>query len=268
MQELQNVDILLWRKVTHITHYRDSVEVMDSDLEMHIADVLVLAIPWNSIQEINFKPSIPMELRRPPASPERNRHMATSFLARYNEGFWRHQGYSGDYLQQQPFLIGHEYRPTIYSGLMIHEEGIEPLVRSMSLNLLSKSFGPGMLLPTEYAQKTYEINSLANFPFTTPWNRIVWSSSACTATVYRGCLGGAVQSGLRAAMSALLVLRPQMVTWEDIAEVQSKDRLHKRGAGFLTKQLSGLNLYNVTFYGVIIIGSYVVIKLVVPKNNS
>lgn len=266
LENLKNIEIMYWRRVCAINQYRDHVEVKDSLNEHHTAKTVILAVSWNCIQEIYFWPPLPMELRVPPLPADSEKYIMTSFLASYSDGFWRIKGFSGHFVKHEPLLIGHEYRPTIYSGYMIHEEGIEPLVRSVVLHELAKVFGEEMLLPLEFHQHSYELNSLAHLPLTTPFNRIIWSSSAAAGTCYRGRLGGAVQSGIRAAMNALLICEPQIVTWEDIAEVQCHDYLPRRETNWLSLVLSSCNLYNVTSYTLFVCGIVFLLTKVYKKH--
>lgn len=248
IQRLQGTEFLLSRQVKAICHYKDYIEVHDSVHNVHTTDVLVLAIPLNSLQQINFSPPVPMELRKVMNNKLKTRLMLTSFIAGYGDGHWRNAGYSGSFLKNEPFLVGYEYRPTIYGGMMIHDSGSDSLVRSIALNALAQHFGEAMKTPRTYNQHTYELSSLAHVPLTTPWHRIIWSSSAAASTCYRGFLGGAVQSGLRAALNALLLVRPQVVTWTDVADVHCQNCPNIKDVSALQLWMSGLNLYNVGYY--------------------
>lgn len=254
IQKLKDTEILFGRKVIAINQYREYAEVKDSTNEYHLADTIILAASWNFIQEMHFWPPLPLELQIPPSPADKDKSIITSFLINYTEGFWRLKGYSGNFNKLEPFLVGREYRPTVYSGFMIHEEGIEPLIKSVVLHELAKIFGNEMLLPQEFLQRSFNLENLAHMPLTTPWNRLIWSSSAAAATCYRGYLGGAVQSGLRAATNALLICRPQSVAWQDIAEIQCHNYLRRREATWIALNLSSFNLYNVSSYTVFVCG--------------
>ncbi|XP_011192942.1 putative flavin-containing monoamine oxidase AofH [Zeugodacus cucurbitae] len=247
-KRLQGTEFLLSRQVKAIYHYKDYIEVHDSTQKMHTTDVLILAIPLNALQQINFSPPVPMEMRKLLNNKLKTRLMLTSFIAGYGDGHWRNAGYSGSFLKSEPFIVGCEYRPNVYAGMMIHNSGLEPLVRSIALNALALHFGDAMKTPHTYNQHTFELSSLAHVPLTTPWHRIVWSSSAAASTCYRGFLGGAVQSGLRAALNALLLVRPQVVTWTDVADVHCQNCPNIKDVGPLQLWMSGLNLYNVGYY--------------------
>ncbi|XP_020716533.1 uncharacterized protein LOC101449371 isoform X2 [Ceratitis capitata] len=248
-QGLQRADILLSRQAKAIYHYKDYIEVHDSVQNIHTTDALILAIPLNALQQINISPTVPLEWRKMLNNARPGvRKMMTSFIASYRDGHWRNGGYSGSFLKYDPLIVGCEYRPTVYTGLMLHNDGMESLVRSMTLNALAQHFGEEMKVPHTYSQYTFELSSLQHLPLTTPWNRIIWSSSAAASTCYRGFLGGAVQSGLRASLNALLVVRPQVVTWTDVADIHCQNCPNIRDIGALKLWLSALNLYNVGYY--------------------
>lgn len=266
LYKLENIEIVCGRKVTAINQYRDFAEVKDSVNEYHIAEAIILAVPWNCSQDIRFVPPLPIELQTPSLSADSNKYTITSFLISYSKGHWRLKGFSGHFIKHEPILIAYEYRPTVYSGFMLHEEGIEPLVKSIVLHEFAKIFGEEMLLPQEFEQRSYEVNNLTCLPLTTPWNRIIWSSSEAAGTCYRGHLGGAVQSGIRAAMNALLVCRPQIVTWNDIVEIQCHNYLRRREATWTSMLLSTLNLYNVSFYTAVICGIVLILTKTYKKH--
>lgn len=246
------------RKVLEIYQYRDCVKVVDSENLYYIADVVIVAIPWNRMQDIKFCPPLPQEIQKAPQPADNTNYVITSFLATYKDGHWRTKQFSGKYLSLEPFLVAQEYRCTTICGYYTHEEGLEPLVRSIILHKLSENFGEEMLIPLEYVQHTFELNTMAHVPLTSAWNRVIWSSSAAAGTCFRGHLGGAVQSGIRAAVNALLITRPQLVTWQDIAEIQCHNYLPRRDITGFRRWLSAWNLYDTTMY-TLFVGGLVVI---------
>lgn len=260
MEILSNIEILYNHKVTEINLHRDHVTIRDSNGNHFIAQVIILAIPMDKIEEIYFWPPIPPEIKMPPLEVDEPKYVITSFLIRYIEGYWRNASYSGNFVSHNPFIVGYEYRSTIYSGYMVHEEGVEPLVQSMVLHEFARFYGDEMLKPIEYTQQTYSLHAKNHIPMTTPWGRVIWSSSAAVATCYRGFLGGAVQSGFRSALNALLFVRPQLVSWHQLSELRCKDSLSVNEQTWLSLRLSELNVYNVTSTSLVIIISYLILS--------
>ncbi|XP_055373713.1 uncharacterized protein LOC129607044 [Condylostylus longicornis] len=203
---LNNTQILTNVKVTDIYHYPDYVLVKDSDGKIFNTSVLILAIPWNHLKDINIFPSIPKELS---TTNSHLKYFITFYLIEHNDiELLQKDNLCGSFLSlEKPILI----------------------FRECKMNKL-------------VAIITYEQNLLLNLPPTTPWNRIIFSSTTA-ATAYRGCVSGAIQSGYRAAINALLIIRPQNVSWKDLDQIQ-KARPLKRYAGRFKKLLSKINLFN------------------------
>ncbi|XP_017462816.1 PREDICTED: putative flavin-containing monoamine oxidase AofH, partial [Rhagoletis zephyria] len=266
-QTLQRTEILPSRQVEAICHYKDYVEVHDSAQHVHTTEAVILAIPLNNLQHINISPPVPMEIRKVITQKSDAAKYVTSFIACYTDGHWRKAGYSGDFLKNEPFIVGHEYRPSVYVGMTMHDSAIDSLVRATVLNALAQHFGEEMKAPISYSQHTFLLSAMGHVPFTTPWNRIIWSSSAAAATCYRGFLGGAVQSGLRAAMNALLLVRPQKVTWMDVADLHCQNCPNIKDVGMLQLWMSGLNLYNVGYYTLYASSVLVALQLAYQRFN-
>uniref|UniRef100_A0A1B0FL80 Amine oxidase n=1 Tax=Glossina morsitans morsitans TaxID=37546 RepID=A0A1B0FL80_GLOMM len=267
LQMLEKTQFVYGRDVVEIHQYRSHVEVRDIANESHTADVVILAIPFNNLKRIFFWPRLPREMEK--ALKKRNgfQYVATSFLASYADGHWRRKGFNGDYISINPMMICHEYRPKTYCGYVVLEQGLETLTRTLVLQKLAECYGNEMLSPLEFQQRSYDVSNKNHLPLTTPWSRVIWASSAAAGTCFRGCLSGAVQSGLRAAMNALLLLRPQLVTWKDIADVQCRD-MPREQASVLTLWLSTLNLYNVTTYTAFIAGLIFVLNRFYKRPSS
>ncbi|KAL9898264.1 putative monoamine oxidase sheepish [Glossina fuscipes fuscipes] len=253
LQMLDKTQFVYGRDVVEIHQFRTHVEVRDIANESHMADVVILAIPFNNLKRIYFWPRLPREMEKSLKKHNGFQYVVTSFLASYPDGYWRRKGFNGDYIGINPLMICHEYRPKTYCGYVILEQGLETLTRTLVLQRLAEYYGNEMLSPLEFQQRSYDVSKKDHLPLTTPWSRVIWASSAAAGTCFRGCLSGAVQSGLRAAMNALLLLRPQLVTWKDIADVQCRD-MPREQASVLTLWLSTLNLYNVTTYAAFITG--------------
>ncbi|XP_055853392.1 probable flavin-containing monoamine oxidase A isoform X2 [Episyrphus balteatus] len=232
---LEPVSIKRLTKVIEIQHHEDYVQIGETNGTIHTARVAVLAIPCNQIEDIFITPPIPMEWEIPYLG---DKYFITSFRVNYDEPHWRRRGFS--------------------VGCILHGQGFELLIKSIVLKSLAESFGNEMTEPVSYIQQTYEQTSLLNLPYTTPWNRIIWSSTS-TATLYRGCLNGAVQSGLRSAIHALLILRPQSINWQDLAEIQKASVVYRYPSHWdLLK--SSMNVYNTMVYSTIAIVVFCVLK--------
>lgn len=250
--------IVLNTKVTNIYNYRRSVLVKTNrDFKFH-CQVLVLAIPWNEIEQIKFFPDIPNELRLP---YQGNKNFVSCFTAQFNEDYWRCNGYNGSFMCHNPHTIIFETGPNKLSGRVWHDEDFEQILEPYIMKILQETICNPIGVPLLWNQDTWEQTILTGKPPTTPWNNIVWASTN-SSTSYRGFMNGAVQSGLRAALSSLLTLRPQSVTWMDFDEVQVANVVTPKVDG-LKMAISSVSLYDMIFYGSIIfitVSGYIIYK--------
>ncbi|KAH8347206.1 hypothetical protein KR059_006578 [Drosophila kikkawai] len=243
-------------RAVKLEHWRNYVEVTDAEGTKYTAQAVILAIPWNKIQKLQFAPPIPKAFLPPVASTagKRQRRRISQFQLRYDKSHWTELGYSGNFLSSRPLISAHECGMSTINGYMLHLSEDEEDVMGEVLEHLAEQFGEEMRQPLECSCFTDELNVALHKPLVKPWLRIIWSSSSAVGTTYRSLIGGAVESGVRAAVNALFVVRPQVVSWKDMIDARTKALLEGNGTGRLRGLLSRLNLYNVTFYGAFVVG--------------
>ncbi|XP_032597492.1 probable flavin-containing monoamine oxidase A [Drosophila grimshawi] len=255
LKKLKHTDIRSGVKAVELEHFKNYVQLTDSKGDRHIAQAVILAIPWNKVNQLRFKPQLPQQFRDFSRISRQSKFVITQFTIDYDKSYWLSKGYSGNFMNMKPLVVGYEQNKNEYGGYMLHDTDVETAtVRDTILDLLAEQFGKEMLDPLEYKEEICELNTAVNKPQTRPWHRIVWSSSAAVATNNRNLMGGAVESGIRAAINALFVIRPQVVGWRDLLDVQQKDRYAGISPGYFASLLSRLNLYNITFYGIFVLG--------------
>ncbi|KAH8408566.1 hypothetical protein KR215_007709 [Drosophila sulfurigaster] len=226
----------------------------------YTAQVVILALPWDRVMQLDFEPPLPKLYQRISASKPEPKTLLTQFHIRYSRSFWIYHGYSGDFSKIEPFIVGFAHPPAAYSGYILHTEGELISVRDTVLELLAEPFGEEMLSPLEFNQQTMLLSTAMIKPQPNPWLRIIWSGSASVATRNRNLMGGAVESGIRAAVNALYVVRPQVVSWRDLSDVQDKKLYEGVSFSRTSSLLSRINLYNFTFYSVFVIGLIVLLN--------
>ncbi|XP_030376417.1 probable flavin-containing monoamine oxidase A isoform X2 [Scaptodrosophila lebanonensis] len=261
LEKLKNIGIYTNRKVTDVEHFKNYVLVTDSSGNRYTAEAVIMAIPWNNVEQINFMPAMPERFRAEPRVAVKSKRVITQFSVSYSKSFWDLLGYSGHFLCSSPFIVGHENRPATFSGYMLHAPAQDGDVRRVVLQQLAKHFGKEMLEPIDYNENSFGLSVTLHKPQIRPWNRIIWSSSSAVGTYYRNLMGGAVDSGLRAAVNALFVVRPQVVGWKDLLDMQEKDLYKSETPSRVKGLLSRLNLYNVTFYSVFVLGLIFLLNL-------
>lgn len=253
LEKLKTVEISSNERVLRINHFKDYVEVITTEAEPYIAQAVILAIPWDRVRQLAFNPPIPKQYTYADRTPKGQKRLLTQYHMRYSKSYWVNHGFSGEFMNIMPMMMGNELRPAEYGGYLLHNED-ETSVRSVVTNLLADTFGREMMEPLEYDQMTYEINSVRGQLQTKPWLRVIWSSSSVAATNNRNLMGGAVESGMRAAISALYVVRPQVVSWRDLRGIGEKQLITYANPSTMTSFFSRVNLYNLTFYSVFVIG--------------
>ncbi|KAH8293804.1 hypothetical protein KR054_004771 [Drosophila jambulina] len=249
--------ITLNSRAVKLEHFKNYVQVTDAEGIKHTAQAVILAIPWNKVQKLQFDPSIPEDFL-PPVAPKAGQtplRQITQFRLRYDRSPWTELGYSGNFLSSEPLISAHECGKSTIDGYMLHLPEDKEDVMGVVLDQLADQFGEEMRQPRECRCCTDELNVVLHKPQVRPWFRIIWSSSSAVGTTYRSLIGGAVESGVRAAVNALFVVRPQMVSWKDMPEERKKSRQEESDTGRLRGLLSRFNLYNVTFYSLFVVGT-------------
>nr|NP_651239.1 sheepish [Drosophila melanogaster]AAF56272.1 sheepish [Drosophila melanogaster]AAM52573.1 AT01267p [Drosophila melanogaster]AOQ11091.1 CG13611-RA [synthetic construct] len=256
LEQLQFIKIILNCRAVRLEHFKNYVQVTDDQGNKHTAQAAILAIPWNKVQKLHFEPRIPKVFlpRTTSRSGRKGRQVISQFQLRYGKSVWTDLGYSGNFLSSQPMVSGHECRMSSFCGYVLHLPEDQDEVLQDVVDLLAEHFGEEMRQPLECQCFTDELNVAQHKPQTKPWHRVIWSSSSAVGTSYRSLMGGAVQSGFRAAVNAVFVVRPQVVSWKDMLVEQPKNGQDVVSAGRIRGLLSRLNLYNVTFYSFFVIG--------------
>ncbi|XP_017084001.1 uncharacterized protein LOC108116571 [Drosophila eugracilis] len=256
LDQMQFTKISLNSRAVKLEHFKNYAQVTDDQGNKHTAQAVILAIPWNKVQKLEFEPRIPRAFQPPVATKagQKPRRLITQFQLRYGKSVWDNLGYSGNFLSSQPLVSGHESRPSTFCGYILHSPEDQDEVLGDVMDLLADHFGEEMRKPLDTQFSTDELNVALHKPQTKPWYRVIWSSSSAVGTNYRSLMGGAVQSGFRAAVNALFVVRPQVVSWKDMLDERPKNLQESFRTGRLRGLLSRLNLYNVTFYSLFVLG--------------
>lgn len=259
LEKLKDIEISTNEKVLKINHFKDYVEVVTTKSEPYTAQAVILAIPWDKICKLEFNPPIPKPYANKLICAKGKKRVLTQYLMHYNKSYWETCGFSGEFMNTMPMVVGSVYRPGEYGGYILHSKD-ESNLKEIVTGLLSEYFGQEMMEPRDFQQETIQINGLLGQPQTEPWLRVIWSSSSVGATNNRNLMGGAVESGLRAAINALYLVRPQVVSWRDLKSVSERPSNATYTSSILPTFFSRLNLYNFTFYSFVVIGLVVVLN--------
>lgn len=252
MEKIPAENIVLNAKVCKVLQYSNNVYIKTINGQEYCASLAIMSVPFQEVQRIHFIPQLPMYQE---ISLQSQRNMVTSFIAHYQQPHWRLQGQSGSYFLHKPPVIFYETRPLTISGMIYHHDDAsnDMVHANRVLRIFHDQFGP-TTSPLHWQHTTWEQAAIFSVQPKTVCNRLIWASSS-TGVQYRGYANGAVQSGMRATMLALLELRPQLITWEDVTEIEHANAMPKT-VGFFYCFVSSLNLYNCTLWGLTFTGLY------------
>lgn len=259
LEKLKTIEISTNEKAVQINHFKDYVQVVTTESEPYTAQAVILAIPWDQICQLEFNPPIPEQYANELRCAKGEKRVLTQYLMHYNRSYWETCGFSGEFMNTTPLVVGNVLRPGEYGGYILHAKN-ETNVKEIVTSLLAESFGEEMKDPRDFKHEIIQVNGLLGKPQTQPWLRVVWSSSSVAATNNRNLMGGAVESGLRAAINALYLVRPQVVSWRDLKTVSERTSNGSYTSSTLPTFFSRFNLYNFTFYSIVVIGLVVVLN--------
>nr|CAH7745304.1 unnamed protein product [Callosobruchus chinensis] len=134
-------------KIKVFTKFVEVVTVYDR-LYCH---ALIVAIPPSDLMKIKFKPNLPSRIVNSICNTiSRN---VTTFIATYQEEFWRELGFTGEvyvfdrHCSEGPIVI--------CSGLTPEKPALKQIYEDAVLNQLKTYFGKKALHPLDYYEKTW-----------------------------------------------------------------------------------------------------------------
>lgn len=216
---------LTGQKVCCITNFDSRYLVVQTSMGKFLkAKVVIMGLPWQAVKEIEFNPPLwPTVIER----ARQYEAFAVLFVVEYKHSTWNlvENGSGGSHVDCQNRLYCYEVAPqTIAGALYCNGSADLPLdTKNHILELLVKKFGFDMLFAKQFRHAVLPQAILINFPETDTHDLLIWASSN-SATSFRGFLNGAVHAGLHASMLALNIVRPSLITLNDL-----------RTLGFTTK---------------------------------
>nr|XP_022314617.1 probable flavin-containing monoamine oxidase A isoform X1 [Crassostrea virginica] len=243
--------VQLKQPVRKITHQGDSsVTVTTENGEEYTCERVVLAVPPNMTDKIQFEPVLPSSrkelIKRMPAGD------LTKVIVTYKEAFWRKAGISGEFVtnggpserpecDRGPLCIVYDGTSAKGNAAIVAFLGGAPAIqwrneqeenrKSAVLKSLSDFLGPEAMDCLDYAEKDWGMEpynegspvcsvapgAMAYFAkgLRQPFHRIHFAGTE-SATAWCGYMSGAVQSGLRAANEVLYQMKPQALSAQEL----------------------------------------------------
>lgn len=221
---------ILNSKVTAIFQYDHSAIVSTDNGNQFQVAYVVVAVPMQDVQRIQFEPYLPDEMQ----ITKTQKSMITSFLAYYTDEMekWKVSDISSTvFVLKEPeqLVYYEEDRCTIY-GVLYHGDCYT--ADQLKEKILKHLNFP--ISPLEWFQSTSEQTQILKAPVQNTWNRIIWASTNVANLHYRGYLNGSVQSGMKAALAIVARIRPQLIDWHDYDDIQHANVVRYR-MGFLER---------------------------------
>ncbi|XP_053669127.1 putative flavin-containing monoamine oxidase AofH [Anopheles marshallii] len=202
---------------------REIVYLTDSTGKRWRARYVILAVSCRDLLHISFLPTQPLCFQQP--NSQLGLWSMANFTVRYPAPYWRDHGYTGCIFSPTQSLIcyesGHnQLSGTYFSPLRgVVDDTERLLIRDTVLRLLRVHFNcRTMQKPLECSMEIQPIPFYFDvFP---TFERCIIFASTNVSCWYRGFINGSIQGGIRAAILALLEIRPQTITFREVTDMQ------------------------------------------------
>ncbi|XP_019931073.3 probable flavin-containing monoamine oxidase A [Aedes albopictus] len=205
---------------------------------------VICAIPCDDLRRIDFAPSRPTFFRQPNSNA--NITHVSNFKVYYESSIWKDHVFSGSIFLPAYRILCFERRTGLLEGSFFHMENVtEHEARHAILHILSLTLKCHSLLN---AVKFEAERQALPFYFEVPpsFNRRVIFASSNASCWYRGFINGSVQGGVKAAVLALLEVRPQTINFKDVTDMQCIHFKYFQRSSGLERFWYSLNLSSVS----------------------
>lgn len=208
--------------------------------------IVIFATPIHEMLKMSFLPDLPFVISTA------HDYYVTIFEAQFDLAHWQTNGFSGFILLHNPHFLCYPYQAerNTLRGTIYHSDDDDVTVEYI-LNQLNLEFGTSMR-PLYWYQRTFRqspIQDTSTMP-TKLWNSIIFASSEFGFS-YRNRMNGAVQAGQRAAILAILTLRPQLFLKEDAYFLRPAFEFGE-SISFWRYLNSDIMLYDILFYSFVL----------------
>lgn len=232
--------------ITGVHNYNKNVILTGNhgySLQTHFA---VLAVPIQEILNISFSPELPIDLTYKKTV---HAYCITCFEARFDAEHWQTNGFSGFILLHDPHFLCYKAKRNTLRGLIYHNQNDDTSNAECILNRMNTEFRT-LMRPLYWYQRTWQQSQIWSALPMEVWNSIVFASSGFGCS-YRNRMNGAVQAGHKAAILAILTLRPQLFLRED-AHILGSGFEVGENIGFWRTLFSAVMLYDILYYSFVL----------------
>ncbi|XP_041781406.1 uncharacterized protein LOC121598510 [Anopheles merus] len=262
-----NWDVLIERLVArvgpeHVTYSTNIVQVeITSEQRSGIVSLtdgtgrrwraryVILAVSCLDLVQLSILPEGPLYFHQPDI--QLGLWSMANFTVRYPAPYWRDHGYTGSIFCPAQCLICYESGRNQLSGTYfsplrgVLNDTERHLIRDTILRLLRTNFAcRTMQKPLEFGLELHPIPFYFDvFP---TFERCIIFSSTNVSCWYRGFINGSIQGGVRAAILALLEIRPQTITFREVTDMQCMHFKYFRQRSSYERVWYSLNLASVS----------------------
>lgn len=232
--------------ITGISQYDKNVILTTDQGHTLRAHIAILAIPIQEMLKISFLPALPIVISEQKVA---HAYYVTNFEAQFDQAHWQTNGFSGYILLHNPHFLCYPAKRNTLRGLIYHTRNDGTNTAEFILNRLNLVFGTHMR-PLYWYQRTW-LQSQMKAPLPGKlWKSIIFASSEFGLS-HRNRMDGAVQAGQRAAILAILTLRPQLFLKDDAYILRPAFESGKNHS-FWRHLNSSIMLYDVLFYSFVL----------------
>lgn len=251
LESVGKESILYETRLNEVRQTQNGIILRCANSRVILADAVVLAIPLHNVQKLHFFPNLPDVL----VMPKLKSHVVMSFVCTFNREFWKSDVPTSSFMFHSPQMVAYPYdRDRSLAGLVFLDHNCnEATIKQQVLSKLVPLDQQGDVHCVAWNERCWRQSPILGLPTTSTWQRIVWAGTNA-GQLYRGFCNGAVQGGMRAAFLVLTMMRPAVVSFRDLAEIQKANVVHRRSMGVWDRMVLSLNVYNSFRYFVLVPG--------------
>ncbi|XP_049882461.1 uncharacterized protein LOC126378308 [Pectinophora gossypiella] len=275
-------DITLTTKaIREIRTYADEQVILEPVIGEtdYICTLLAMAVRPDQLRDIQLETQLLSE-QQAEITKRMIQGNAKKFLVQYEESFWRRDGYSGDILSVRGPIIWAMEQPnlaatgkvdkyaTLVGYMMPRDDVVDS--REAVLEQLVKLFGEEAATPTEYIETDFgdifvprcgDYVALRGLIMESSPKFLEWGALDIFAD---GDLGAAIEAGNTAYLHVLSCLRPQAMTYDDMALGDFTARFDSTYAG-MSASVNILSTTRILMCGIVLVIGVQVLRSILQK---
>lgn len=235
--------------VTAVQQYdNNGVHLMTNRGECLQSQIAIFAVPINDLLKMSFTPELPVAISQ---HRIRSSYYSTDFRAEFNDAPWQRNGFTGFALLHNPHLLCYQSKQNTLRGTVYHDE-CDVVSAADILRRLNTEFNT-TLTPVHWHQWTRPQLCVNHQRPDNRWHSTIMFASSEFGFCYRNRMNAAIEAGRKAAIRAILALRPQLFHVDDAYILRPAfDNTHMP-IGFWHMICANVMIYDVLFYSFVML---------------